>query len=314
MNMKRILSLALTAVMVWTLAVPVGVSAQASPLQQLTELEKQLYGRPVEEGSIIERLGRLENDLFGRTERGALLVRLERLRSYVDATGINGNSLTVKLTALEWMMYQSVNSDKPLFDRIKELELGIFGSTNTGPVENRVQELTNIVWGGRDIATAVREVPSSTLVKIQLLAGVSSEKNKVNDQIPYEIIEDIIVDGTLVIPAGTKGTATVTEAREAGRLGRDGVLRLDFGRVTAIDGSRIRLVLSERASEENQSLYMAAGASMLGVVLLAGNPIGLAGALLVKGKDVSIDSNVEFYVEVATEAKVNGLVVSLGQN
>src|SRR5690606_41840708 len=55
-------------------------------------------------------------------------------------------------------------------------------STNTGPVENRVQELTNIVWGGRDIATAVREVPSSTLVKIQLLAGVSSEKNKVNDQ------------------------------------------------------------------------------------------------------------------------------------
>ncbi|NLY52774.1 MAG: hypothetical protein GX063_07680, partial [Firmicutes bacterium] len=85
----------------------------------------------------------------------------------------------------------------------------------------------------------------------------------------------------------------------------DGRLVVDFGTLSAIDGSPVALVMEEKATEKNKSLELAAGAGMAGAILLG--PIGLAGAWFVKGKDVVIPMGTEFYVEVMRDARVSGL-------
>ncbi len=308
--MKKLICTVLTAIMIWTMGVPAVVQAETTPLETLAAMETMLYGYATKDGSMVTRLESLETDLFGQPQRGALLVRIERVRSYLDVGGLDGNPLRLKLAALEWMMYQKTSMDKPLFDRVKDLENGVYGAVQSGPLQARITELTGIIWGAKDVATKSTLIPKETLVKVRLLETVNSGENKANDTVPYEVVKDVIVDNKLIIPAGTKGTATVTSVTAAGRLGRDGKLEVEFGRVVALDGTKLDLNISERSAEENKSLHMAAGASMLGVILLAGNPIGLAGAFLVKGKDVSIEKDVEFFIEVEKSVNVNGLVIS----
>lgn len=310
MMVKRLLCTFLALVMVWTLVVPAVAKAQETPLETMAEMETIFYGFPVKEGSLITRLESLEQDLYGRPEKGALLVRIERIRGYLDTGGVDGSPLKLKLAAVEWMVYQKIQMDKPLLDRLKALEQAIYGEVQPGPIQGRVRELMGLVWGGEDVTIKTTSVPKETLVKIRLEKTLSSGDAKVNDPVPYVVVSDVVVDNKLIIPAGTKGVGSVVSVAPAARLGRDGKLQIDFGQVTAIDGTSVPLNVSERSTEENKSLQMAAGASMLGVILLAGNPIGLAGALLVKGKDVTIDKETEFYVEVEAPVKVNGLVLS----
>lgn len=305
--MKRVLGLLLAVVMLWTAALPAVGFAESSPLQNIARLERMLYGQESTNGSLVSRLERIERDLFGRVERGALLVRMEKVNSFVDLGGLGGNSLKVKLTAVEWMLYQNVQADVPLLTRLNRLEEGIFGQVHSGPIRDRMKNLVQLIWAADDVSTEDTLVDKETLVKIKLEETVDSSKNKVNDSVPFVVTQDVMIDDKLVIAKGTKGVGRITEVNAAGRLGRDGKLVIDFGTIEAVDGTPIRLNIADKSQKENQSLQLAAGASMVGVVLLAGNPIGLAGGLLVKGDDVVIEKNIEFYVEVATPVHVTAI-------
>lgn len=309
--MLRKLALSLALLMVWSVAVPTVGWAESSPLQSLAALERTLYGQEVQGGSLVARLEKIEQDLFGRVERGALLVRLEKINSFVDLGGIDGNSLKVKLAALEWMVYQDVRSEGPLLNRLKRLEEGVFGAAQTGPVRDRIKNLVQLLWAADDVRTESTLLDKETLVKIKLEETIDSGKNKVNDPVPFVVTQDVVIDGKLVILKGTKGVGTITEINPAGRLGRDGKLKVDFGTIEAVDGTPVRLNIADKSQKENQSLQLAAGASMVGVLLLAGNPIGLAGGLLVKGENIVIEKNVEFFIEVAKPVQVNAISINL---
>lgn len=80
---------------------------------------------------------------------------------------------------------------------------------------------------------------------------------------------------------------------------------VDFGRLTTLDGTRVKLQVDETATEKNKSLELAAGASMAGILLL-GSPVGLVGGYFVRGKDVKIEANVPFFVETERATSVSG--------
>src|SRR5436309_11155027 len=66
------------------------------------------------------------------------------------------------------------------------------------------------------------ELPTDTLVRIKILDTLDSKNWKEGDAFPYEVAQDVVVDGRVAIPAGTKGTGTITRAREAGAFGKSG--------------------------------------------------------------------------------------------
>lgn len=306
--MRKVLASGL-ALWLWLASVAVAAAQTAAPVgsipQRLGLVEQALYGRE-QDGSLINRIERLEQDLYGQPQSGPLLVRVEKMASFVTTSGLEGGSLKLRLNAMEWVVFQRLSDGQPVLKRLDQLEAGVLGEVQKGkPIAARVKTLLDMVWPGGSVHPVTVTVPKQTLIRIKLLSPVTSAKNQVGDAVPFEVVDDVILDNKLAIPAGSQGVGRVTAVDSAGRLGKDGRLQIDFGSVPAIDGTPIRLSVDQRATEQNKSLELAAGASMAGVILLG--PIGLVGGYFVRGQDVTIESNRPFYVEVKDAVPVTAV-------
>ncbi len=87
--------------------------------------------------------------------------------------------------------------------------------------------------------TAITEgttVPCITKVQIDV------DKYKQGSTAPFEVVEDVKINGVVVIPAGAKVHAVVTKSTKSGGPHKgEGDLRIDFLDVMAMDGSTIKL-------------------------------------------------------------------------
>lgn len=279
------------------------VSAVGTPLSALVLIEELLYGQ-ARSGALLERIEQIETDIYGYPQEGAVLVRIDRISNFLDNPAETNGGLQLLLNLSEWGFTTSISVERPLLERLENMENIVFGGPQSGEIAKRAEQLMLMIWGTTKLDFKQVTLPAQTLVKIALLDSVDSGKAEVGEVINYEVVEDVVVEGRVVIPAGVKGRGQVTEVTSAKRLGRDGRVVLDFGRISSLDGTLIKLKVDERATQENKSLELAAGASMAGVILLG--PVGLVGAYFVKGKDVKIESKVEFFVETERAARVSG--------
>lgn len=283
-----------------------GTFAQTTLPDKLAVVEDIIFGREqAGVGSLVDRVTRLEREVYGREGSGPLLARVEEMHRLLVEGG-SGDSLLLRLNAVEWMLYQEVGPSHPIGRRLDRLEVEVLGERQTGPIQERVARLMDLVWPGGSLNTGMVEIPEETLVLIRLEAEVDSGKNRVDQLIPYRVAKDVMVDDRLVIPAGTEGQARVTKVSSAGMLGRSGKVELDFGTIVSLDGTPVRLAVEERAARENTEV--AAAASVGGLVLLG--PIGLVGGVFVQGREHVIPAGTEFYVEVSRPVEVMGLALT----
>jgi hypothetical protein len=87
-----------------------------------------------------------------------------------------------------------------------------------------------------------------TAVKLRLAESISSEKNKTGDQIPFEVVDEVVVDGVVVAPKGAQAIATVTNASPKKSMGRGGKLDVNVDSMRLVDGEKVQL----RAVQENK--------------------------------------------------------------
>lgn len=303
--MKKSLALVLSLLIV-SAVIPPAFSPKAlanvTPLRSLEIVEEMLYGE-LQEGSLLERIQKVELDIYGQTQQGAVLMRIDRVATFLaDSDGDGGLQLLLNLA--EWGFSATLSGDKPMVERLQNLELVLYGEVQTGSISQRAENLMMDVWGTTKLDVRAVTLPAETLVKVALTSTINSATAQVGDKVVYRVTEDVMVEGRVVVPAGTTSVATVTEVTAAGRLGKDGRVLVDFGQVPALDGTLIALDVDERATEKNRSLELAAGASMAGIVLLG--PVGLVGGYFVKGKDVQIEAGTQFYVETVRAMPVLG--------
>lgn len=284
--------------------------ASATPLDSLVSVEIMLYGQ-TQEGSLIERIERIETDIYGETKQGAVLMRIDQVQTFLQSSEGSGG-LQLRLNLAEWGFSYTFNSEAPLIERLQGLETVLYGAPQPGNISTRAETLMMDIWGTTKLDTKKVTLPAQSLVKIALLKTIDSGKSQVGDVVDYKVVEDVVVEGRVVIPAGVVSQAKVTEVSSAGRLGKDGRMVVDFGRVASLDGTPVRLRVDERATQENKSLELAAGASMAGIVLLG--PVGLAGGYFIKGKDVKIEANTQFYVETERAIPLSGFYFRPAQN
>ena len=87
-----------------------------------------------------------------------------------------------------------------------------------------------------------------TAVKLRLAENLSSEKNKTGDQVPFEVVDEVVVDGVVVVPKGAQAIATVTNASPKKSMGRGGKLDVNVDSMRLVDGEKVQL----RAVQENK--------------------------------------------------------------
>ena len=128
-----------------------------------------------------------------------------------------------------------------------------------------------------------------TAVKLRLSETISSAEAKTGQQVPFEVIEDVAVQGVTVIPKGTQALATVTDAEPKKRMGRGGKLDVNVDSTRLVDGEKVQL----RAVKDNKGGghvgAMTGAIVATSIVFFPAAPL----FLLMHGKDITIPKGTE---------------------
>jgi hypothetical protein len=126
---------------------------------------------------------------------------------------------------------------------------------------------------------------NNTPIRVKLTKAISSGTAHVGDAVELEVVEDVIVDGVTVLPAGSKVSGVIAEAEPKKRFGHGGKLAFSITSMTLADGEQVKVRCYQEASGST-------------------NTSADAVLPLSSGKDVTIPKDVEFTALVDGEARL----------
>ncbi len=100
----------------------------------------------------------------------------------------------------------------------------------------------------------------------------------------FETVEDVKVQGVIVIPRGSNAWATITDAQHKRRLGRAGRLDMNIDKVRLADGEKVLLRAVEGGSGGGHQGAMIGAMVATSIFTLGGSAL----FLLMHGKDMKI--------------------------
>jgi hypothetical protein len=209
------------------------------------------------------------------------------------------------MNALEWSLTQSV-AKGPIKDRLESLEKTVAGIVGSGSVDARVSRLMTITFAGAKLQLGQTTLAKDTLIKIKTVTPLDSKKNKTGDPVEFQVAEDLYSAGMLLIPKGSMGRGKLIKVEQAQNFGRDAKMEVSFESVEGMDMTRIATFLGEKAKKETESMALAAGAGVAGMILLG--PIGVVGAAFVHGKNITIPAGTQLYIQTQNDAELIGMV------
>ena len=138
-------------------------------------------------------------------------------------------------------------------------------------------------------------------MKLRLAENLTSATAKAGDQVPFEVTEEVDVDGVPVIAKGGQALATVTDASPKKSMGRGGKLDVNVDSVRLIDGEKLQL----RAVQDNKGgghVGAMTGAMVAtSIVFFPAAPL----FLFIHGKDIVIPQGTEVTAFVQGDMKLD---------
>ena len=80
-----------------------------------------------------------------------------------------------------------------------------------------------------------------TPIRLRLQRTISSADAQVNEQVDFEVLDEIKVNGALIVPKGSVAWGTITAAQTKRRMARGGKLELNIDAVRLGDGEKAAL-------------------------------------------------------------------------
>jgi len=140
-----------------------------------------------------------------------------------------------------------------------------------------------------------------TPVKLRINRTISSADAHVGDTVDFEVLEDISVNGTLVIPKGGLAFATVTEAQAKRRMARGGKLDINIDYVKLLSSERAALRAVKEVKGGGHTGAMTGGIVATSLVFFPAAPF----FLFMHGKDISIPKGTEITAYVSGDMKLD---------
>ena len=166
--------------------------------------------------------------------------------------------------------------------------------------------LKSIVAASVALAVSVANaevLPRGTAVTLVFDQDLYSKTAKVGDTVMMHVARDVVVDGRVVIQAGTREDALIAGVSGRGKFGKNASIRLALNPVNGLRDAKIALQPRNAGSSFKGSrtdhAAIAAGAGM--IVL---GPIGLIGGLFIPGKEVKIKPGDKLESEVAHDVRI----------
>jgi len=128
-------------------------------------------------------------------------------------------------------------------------------------------------------------LPDGTLVKLRLYRFINSTEMKQGSQIPFVVMDDVAVDGAVLIRRRAIGHGSITSLENAANYGRQARFRFQADSVRAADGQDVRLRTAELGAGRRTAATTAANAAMMRLwgLWLKGNEKGIRAGMVVVG-------------------------------
>ena len=128
-----------------------------------------------------------------------------------------------------------------------------------------------------------------TAIKLRLAENLTSATAKAGQQVSFEVVEEVDVEGVPVIAKGAQALATVTTAETKKSMGRGGKLDVNIDSVRLIDGGKA--MLRATAGGKGGGHVGAMTGAMVGtaIVFFPAAPL----FLFIHGKDITIPKGTE---------------------
>jgi hypothetical protein len=125
---------------------------------------------------------------------------------------------------------------------------------------------------------------------------VSSADAKVGEHVDFEVLEEVQVQGVVVVAKGATASATVTNAQPKRRMGREGKLDMTLDYVRLVDNEKAALTATAGGKGGGHTGAMVGAMAATAIFTLGGSAL----FLLMHGKDITIPKGTE------TTAYING--------
>jgi len=123
-------------------------------------------------------------------------------------------------------------------------------------------------------------------IKLRLLSKLDSHTAKDGDEIPFDVVNDVVVDGVTVLRRGATATGVVVQAKSSRTMGRAGKLSFTVNDIKLRNGARVPVRAFSRTNGENRTAEM--------IALMAEMPIASAPFfLLIHGTNTAFSRGTE---------------------
>lgn len=140
-----------------------------------------------------------------------------------------------------------------------------------------------------------------TPVRLRLNRTISSADAHEGDTVDFEVLDDITVNGTLVIPKGGLAFATVTEAQGKRRMARGGKLDINIDYVKLVSGEKAALRAVKDVKGGGHTGGMVGGMVATSLIFFPAAPF----FLFMHGKDVTIPKGTEITAYVNGDVRLD---------
>src|SRR5580704_14001728 len=138
--------------------------------------------------------------------------------------------------------------------------------------------------GPSDQAPRAILLEDGTPIQLVLGENVSSADAVEGQTVAFEVVDDILVDGFIVIPRGSTAWATVTDTQHKRRMGRAGHVDLNIDKVRLADGEKALLRAVKNSQGGSNTGKMVGAMAVTAIFTLGGSAL----FLLAHGKDTTI--------------------------
>lgn len=139
---------------------------------------------------------------------------------------------------------------------------------------------------------------AGTQIGVELMQDISSKHAAIGDLFRFIVLDDIHVDGRVVVPQNTEGIGVVAEANAAGKHDKPGSLLLEARELHLAGGPHVQVMIDRRMAE----LQGAGSKGLPWYATMAGRFIPQFGMMqtaytyLKSGKDISFEKGTVFIV------------------
>lgn len=140
-----------------------------------------------------------------------------------------------------------------------------------------------------------------TPVKLRITRTISSADAKTGETVDFEVLEEVKLGETVIIPRGGIAWATVTEAESKRRMGRGGKLNVNIDSVRIVTGEKIALRAVKDMKGGGHVGAMTGAIVATSILFFPAAPF----FLFMKGKDITIPKGTEITAYVSGDAPLD---------